>query len=213
MTASRNHAGAAQPRRRLRAGGAGESSLAPSPPENGKAEADSGPPVMATPDIASWAENAAAGDMLVYATRPWLPVASPAAAFLRRLAEQGVVTLTQKRRHDLAGWFDYRATRTARAFCERPPRRAQTSPKSAALSAEVAAINALLPVLNRYARFNRPCPTDAQLGFLTGMPRDRIAPTIAALKRENMIRVLAAKAPTLRIVVMVESGYRTGIVA
>ena len=103
MTASRNHAGAAQPRRRLRAGGAGGSSLAPSPPENTKAEADSGPPVMATPDVATWADQARTGDMLVYATRPWLPVASPAAAFLRRLAEQGVVTLTQKRRHDLDG--------------------------------------------------------------------------------------------------------------
>ena len=162
--------------------------------------------------IETWLAIAKAGDRFLYATRPCLPAGSQGALRMRTLAEQGLVYLVKKRSDLLRGEWCYYAERSTKSARDirplREPRHdVRTTPD------DVSAINVLLPILKKAARFGRPCPTDVQLAERAKLPREVIQPTIDAMRTMNIIRVLPAKAPTLRFVEIVETGHKTGLIA
>ena len=79
-------------------------------------------------------------------------------------------------------------------------------------NADVDAMNAVLPLLQRAARFARPCPTDAHMAERVGLTGAEVASAILSLADANVIRVRAMPAPTLRMVTIVATGHRTGLV-
>lgn len=170
--------------------------------------------VVASPDrILGWAEIAQPGDQFVYASRAYLPSGSEGAKAAYDLATRGLVHLKQRR---IAGSIatNYVAERTSAAWKPKQPKLPRSAPPAIrSADAEAAAINALLPVLQRAARFGRPCPTDAQLATRCGLSRGDVKAAIAAMELMNMVRVIAVKAPTLRMVTIVSTGHRTGLVA
>lgn len=159
--------------------------------------------------ITAWAKAARSGDVFVYATRASLPPSSPGAKLVRKLAENGLVMLTQARLPDRAA-RNYRATRTSKSW----PRAAASKPASDVLvENEAATIDALLPHLMRAARFGLPCPTDAQLARKARVDRAGVPPLLAAMAEMNIILIETMRAPTFRRVTIIETGHRTGIVA
>ncbi|WP_231420892.1 hypothetical protein [Sphingomonas sp. Leaf205] len=162
--------------------------------------------------IETWLAVAKAGDRFLYATRPFLPAGSQGALRMRTLSEQGLVHLVQKRSDLLSSDWCYYAERSTKPVLDarqlREPRHdVRTVPD------DVSAINVLLPILKKAARFGRPCPTDVQLAERARLPRDAVQPAIDAMRTMNIIRVLPAKAPTLRFVEIVETGHKTGLIA
>lgn len=169
--------------------------------------------VIASVDqIETWLAIAKAGDRFLYATRPFLPAGSQGAVRMRTLSEQGLVHLIQKR-SDLwpSDWCYYAERSTKSARDVRPLREPRHDVRT--VPDDISAINVLLPILKKAARFGRPCPTDVQLGERAQLPRDAVQPAIEAMRTMNIIRVLPAKAPTLRLVEIVETGHKTGLVA
>lgn len=169
--------------------------------------------VFATTDqLEIWASAARAGDEFAYVTRctRMLPAKSPIAALARDLAERGMVALVQ--RPIEGGARNYVAQRTRKQWREPGAGAPFAERVSRFATAEAAAIDALQPLLERCARFGRPCPTDAQLSQRTGIPRDEIRSALAAMDSLGIIRVAAAPAPTLRQITIVATGHRTGMV-
>ena len=106
---------------------------------------------VAKPDrIDAWVEGAEAGDRLIYASRPFLPVASAGAARLRELAKRGLVFLTAPRSTIDASHFDYTATRSSKQLASAKPARPVLELRS--VDAEAAIVDALLPWLERFAQ-------------------------------------------------------------
>ncbi|VVT20435.1 conserved hypothetical protein [Sphingomonas aurantiaca] len=162
--------------------------------------------------IETWLAIAKAGDRFLYATRPFLPAGSQGALRMRTLAEQGLVYLVKKRSDLLPGEWCYYAERSTKSAREvRPLREPRHDVRT--VPDDISAINVLLPILKKAARFGRPCPTDVQLAERAQLPRDAVQPAIDAMRTMNIIRVLPAKAPTLRLVEIVETGHKTGLVA
>jgi len=168
--------------------------------------------IASVDQIENWLAIAKSGDKFTYATRPFLPASSLGAERMRTLSDQGLVHLLRKRSDLIAGEWCYYAQRSSKsASAVRPLREprhdVRTTPD------DVSAINVLLPILKKAARFGRPCPTDVQLAERAQLPREVIQPTIDAMRTMNIIRVLPAKAPTLRFVEIVETGHKTGLIA
>ncbi|MES3154362.1 hypothetical protein [Sphingomonas faeni] len=162
--------------------------------------------------IETWLAIAKAGDRFLYATRPFLPAGSQGALRMRTLSEQGLVHLVQKRSDLLRGEWCYYAERSTKSARDiRPLREPRHDVRT--VPDDISAINVLLPILKKAARFGRPCPTDVQLAERAQLPRDAVQPAIDAMRTMNIIRVLPAKAPTLRLVEIVETGHKTGLVA
>jgi len=162
--------------------------------------------------IETWLAIAKAGDRFLYATRPFLPAGSQGALRMRTLAEQGLVYLVKKRSDLLPAEWCYYAERSTKSAREvRPLREPRHDVRT--VPDDISAINVLLPILKKAARFGRPCPTDVQLAERAQLPRDAVQPAIDAMRTMNIIRVLPAKAPTLRLVEIVETGHKTGLVA
>jgi len=171
---------------------------------------DEAPGVVASAaQINQWAENAKAGDRFVYASRSsLLPRGSEGGRTARDLLDRGLVRHEQRR--IAAGSINYAVIRTSKPWeVARPTRRERTGP---AISGEAAAVDALFPILVRFARFNRPCPTDAQLAGRAGVTLDVVKPALAAMQIANMIRIKGVKAPTLRIVEICGTGHITGMI-
>lgn len=158
--------------------------------------------------IDAWMTMAIAGDRFVYATRSFLPAKSAGAARMRQLDERGLVKLTQQRRADLPDIFNYIATRTSVDSAMRRPVRHTIGARI--IDAEPTLVDALLPVLDRAAKFKRPCPTDHQLAERSGLSVAEVAAGLEALTHAGLIRVFAAPRPTLRRVVIVATGQQTG---
>lgn len=161
--------------------------------------------------IDAWMGTARAGDTFTYATRPFLPASSPGAKRMRDLSGRGLVKLTQARCAPGVSLFYYRATRTSAPTPLERPVRPQLS--ATVIDAEAALVDALLPVLERAARFGRPCPTDKQLAQKSGLAVEQIAAAMQALVLANLIRVHQAPRPTLRRVTIVATGVQTGLAA
>ena len=164
--------------------------------------------------VNAWLEVAAPGDRLNYAVRPWLPAGHPTAALLRNLQAQGLVNLFQKRSDLFAGEFAYFAERTTRGVSQavREEARAVLAARRDD-SGDHALADRLLPLLTRAAQFGRPCPTDKYLASRLQVHPDSMPAAFTALRARRDIVVHPAPAPTLRRVVILSTGARTGIVA
>ncbi|MGT2514778.1 hypothetical protein ACVOMT_11570 [Sphingomonas panni] len=163
--------------------------------------------------IVAWLLCAKQGDEFVYATRCGLPPASPGAKAAREAQALGLVTLFQRA---VPGRKErnYVARRTAK-----PMPVLTTTPSPAAandvpqVDEEARAVSAVLNLLRRAAKFQRPCPTDFALARRAGVARDDIKRVMDLLSTMGLIRVQRAPAPTLRQVTIVGTGHRTGLVA
>ena len=178
------------------------------------AEHDEAPGVVASPTrIDAWMEVAQKGDVFLYATRSCLPVNSAGAKHMRDLAGRGLVILTQPRSTLDPTVFNYRAQRTSQATAmTRPARSLLVAPSTALVDDEAMIVDALLPVLERFAAHGRPCPTDKQLAEKARLTEDEVKVGLAAMVVAHLIKVLGCAAPTYRRVVIVGSGAITGIV-
>lgn len=172
--------------------------------------------IVATAEqIFAWAEHSKPGAEFIYATRCYLPIGSRGADAARTLSERGLAHLKQRK---IPGsmQYNYVAERSSAPWSQildRP--RKGLSPGWAAkrdADEDAGAINALLPILQRHARFGRPCPTDAQLSERAGVDLQSVKVAMTAMVATGAIRIDGVKAPTLRIVTIVATGHRTGMV-
>nr|WP_314471099.1 hypothetical protein [uncultured Sphingomonas sp.] len=164
--------------------------------------------------IDAWMAVAKAGDRFVYASRMVLPRVCAGAARMRELAERKLVLLVRPRSTLDPTIFNYTAIRTAVPSALTRPVRDKLSVPSAPLAHdEAAAVNALLPVLERFASKGRPCPTDRQLAERAGLSPDAIAPTLAAMVAGHLIHVQGVRAPTYRRILILSTGAITGLAA
>ena len=173
---------------------------------------DEAPGVVASVErIDAWMAVARSGDRFVYATRLCLPVVSAGAKRMRDLAARDLVLLTRPRSAIDPSIFCYTATRSSKPTALTLPVR----PRLVApiVEAESAVVDALLPILDRAARFGRPCPTDRQLAERARLPVETIQAGLLALSAAGMIRIHAAPRPTIRRVTIVATGAQTGIAA
>ncbi len=169
--------------------------------------------VVAAPErIAAWLVCAKAGDEFVYATRCGLPVASPGAKAAREACALGLVQLFQRGVPGLRQ-RNYVARRTAKPM----PVAREAEPAAANdlrhVDDEARALNAVLDLLSRAARFQRPCPTDFALARRAKVAREDIERVMDLLQTMGLIRVRRAPPPTLRQVTIVGTGQRTGLMA
>jgi hypothetical protein len=173
---------------------------------------DEAPGVVATPaQIDAWMEVAKEGDRMLYATRACLPVGSRGAARMRDLGKRGLVQLTQARSTLDRTVFNYMATRTgAPSALTKPVRPVLGVPAVAIVDNEAAIVDALLPVLTRFAQHGRPCPTDRQLAVRADLTEAEVKAGLAAMSAAHLIRVQGCAAPTYRRVLIVATGQITG---
>jgi len=191
-----------------------EASVPPAPVSLDYADDRSGR-VASIAEVDSWLAYAEAGDVFTYSVRStWLPISAPGKRRLYALAIQGLVTLSQKPSDLIEGAKAYRAQRTSVPLP--PPEPAPVPRAKLSLAApviavdEAAAIDLLLPIVQRAAKYGRPCPTDAQLADRTGIPRDDIPAALAAMKAARLIKIEGTSAPTLRLITILATGQRTG---
>lgn len=177
------------------------------------AEHDEAPGVVASPmRIDAWMEVAQKGDVFLYATRSCLPVNSSGAKHMRELAGRGLVILTQPRSTLDPTVFNFRAQRTSKPTAmTRPGRPVLVAPSAKLVDDEAAIVDALLPVLQRFAERGRPCPTDKQLAERARLTEDEVKAGLDAMVVAHLIKVLGCAAPTNRRIVIVGSGAITGI--
>lgn len=173
---------------------------------------DEAPGIVASPTrIDAWMETAKAGDTFLYATRACLPIGSAGAKRMRDLSDRGLVMLTRTRAPLDPTVFNYKAVRTSKPCALTKPAR----PKLCAVAgpvvpAEAASIDALLPVLTRFASRGRPCPTDKQLAERASLSADAVPDVLAAMIASNLIRVEGVSAPTYRRILILSTGAMTG---
>lgn len=173
---------------------------------------DEAPGVVASPErIDAWMRVAKAGDTFLYATRATLPIGSAGKKRMLDLAERELVCLTRPRSKLDPTLFNYTATRTSKpSALTRPVRDVLRAPAAMVIEQEAASVDALLPVLTRFASSGRPCPTDRQLAERAGLARDAIPAVLAAMVEANLIRIVGAPAPTNRRIYIISTGAITG---
>ena len=171
--------------------------------------------VASIAEVDRWLAYAETGDVFVYAVRTaWLPITAPGKRRLYALAIQGLVVLSQKPSDLIEGAKAYRAQRSSKPLP--PPEPAPTPRAKLSLSApviavdEAAAIDKLLPIVMRAAKYGRPCPTDAQMADRSGLARDAIPATLAAMQAARLVKIEGTSAPTLRLITILATGHRTG---
>jgi hypothetical protein len=164
--------------------------------------------------INAWLAVAKPGDRFIYATRQTLPIASAGRLRMLDLQKQGLVSLVRPRSPLDPTVFNYTATRTttpsAVTRLERPRLAAKVEPIA---DGEAAVIDALLPVLERFARYGRPCPTDRQLAAKAELTEGDVKAGLEAMASAHLIRVQGCAAPTYRRIIILSNGLITGIAA
>jgi hypothetical protein len=164
--------------------------------------------------INAWMAVAKPGDRFVYATRQTLPIGSAGKKRMLDLAERGLVTLVRPRSTIDPTIFNYTAYRTAKPDPLARPSRTKLGIASEPIAdGEAAVIDALLPVLERFARYGRPCPTDLQLAEKAGLTDEAVKTGLVAMVAANLIRIHGCAAPTYRRVLILSTGLITGIAA
>lgn len=173
---------------------------------------DEAPGVVASPErIEAWIEVAKQGDVFTYATRLCLPVNSAGAKRMRQLEALGLVVLTRPRSTLDPTVFNYRAQRTGKATpMTRPVRPVLVAPSAKLVDDEAVIVDALLPVLERFASHARPCPTDKQLADKARLTEEAVKVGLEAMVAAHLIKVLGCAAPTYRRVVILGTGAITG---
>lgn len=174
---------------------------------------DEAPGIVAAPErIDAWMEVAKEGDRFLYATRACLPVGSRGAARMRDLAARGLVELSRPRSTLDPSVFNYQARRTAKPTAlTKPERPVLAVPAVALVEDEAAIVDALLPLLTRFAQHGRPCPTDRQLATKARLSEDAVKSGLIAMSAAHLIRIQRVSAPTLRRVVILATGQITGL--
>lgn len=191
---------------------AGVSPLAPAP--SGSMFDEMTGMVAGVDRINAWLAVAKPGDRFIYATRMMLPSASAGAARMRELAKRGLVTLVRPRSTLDPTIFNYTAYRTSVPTALMRPARPRLAVAAEPIAdGEAAVIDALLPVLERFARYGRPCPTDRQLADKAGLAEDDVKSGLEAMVAANLIRVHGCAAPTYRRIFILSTGLITGIAA
>jgi hypothetical protein len=177
------------------------------------AEHDEAPGIVASPArIDAWMEVAKTGDVFLYATRLCLPVNSAGAKHMRALASRGLVVLTRPRSTLDPSVFHYRAHRTdVPTALTRPARPVLVAPSAKLVDDEAAIVDALFPVLERFAQHGRPCPTDKQLAGKAKLTEAAVKAGLEAMVAAHLIKVLGCAAPTYRRIVIVGTGAITGL--
>jgi hypothetical protein len=197
---------------RVCAEGAGVSPLVPAP--SGSMFDETTGMVAGVDRIDAWLAVAKPGDRFIYATRLTLPIASAGAARMRELHKRGLVTLVRPRSALDPTVFNYTAFRTATPWILARPERPRLAITAEPIADdEAATIDALLPVLERFARYGRPCPTDRQLADKAGLTEAAVKAGLEAMIAANLIRVSGCAAPTYRRILILSSGLITGIAA
>ena len=165
--------------------------------------------------INAWMAVANPGDRFIYASRSsLLPGASAGAARMRDLQGRKLVMLFQARSTLDATRTNYIAVRTAVPDALAKPVRPRLALSSAPIAEdEAASIDALLPVLERFAAKGRPCPTDKQLAERAGIATAMVQPTLDAMVAAHLIRIEGARGPTNRRVLILSTGAITGLAA
>ncbi|WP_242095436.1 hypothetical protein [Sphingomonas sp. CROZ-RG-20F-R02-07] len=182
------------------------------------ASVDAARGIVASPDqILAWLQAAGYGDRLIYATRTCLPAGSPGAAQVRKLYTHGMVLPSRARHPAHRDEWDYFVQRTSRPLdlvCEPRPERPKLALTTAVLvDDEAAIVDALLPVISRFASHGRPCPTDKQLADKARLTEGAVKAGLQAMAAANLIRVQGCAAPTYRRIIILASGAITGIAA
>ncbi len=174
---------------------------------------DCAPGIVALPEwIDAWMEVAKPGDRFLYATRCGLPIGNPGAGRMRELADRGLVELTQQRSALDRSVHNYFARRTEKPTAlAKPDRPKLVAPSAPLADDEATIIDALLPVLERFANHGRPCPTDKQLAARARLTEDAVKAGLVAMTAAHLIGVQKVAAPTLRRIVIIASGARTGL--
>lgn len=175
--------------------------------------------VYATPEqLLGWVGGARKGDEFAYATRcvSLLPGGRKVAGTVTDLYQRGYVVPVQRR---IPGGFDknYVVQRTGKVWKAPEPESDGLRGKKPSVVVvdemqEVEAVNTLLAVLDRFARFGRPCPTDAQLADRAGMSKAQVKASLELLRGTGAIVIASAPAPTLRKITIVATGHSTGMV-
>ncbi|EZP57242.1 hypothetical protein BW41_00085 [Sphingomonas sp. RIT328] len=197
---------------RVCAEGAGASPSAPAPSDSMHDELTG--LVAGVARIDAWLAVAKPGDRFIYATRLTLPIASAGAARMRDLAKRGLVTLVRPRSTLDPTVFNYTAYRTSTPTAATKLERPRLAAKVETIAdSEAAVIDALLPVLERFARYGRPCPTDRQLAAKAGLSEEDVKAGLEAMASAHLIRVQGCAAPTYRRIIILSSGLVTGIAA
>jgi hypothetical protein len=176
-------------------------------------QVDEAPGMIATvAQVDAWMERAKPGDVFVYVTGTSLPIRAGGAKRMRDLADRGLVYLTQKRLAPGSPVTNYRAMRSEKPCAlTRPERPVLAAPSAALVDDEAAIVDALLPVLTRYAQHGRPCPTDRQLASKARLTEAAVKDGLTAMTAAHLIRITRVSAPTLRRVVIVATGQITGL--
>jgi hypothetical protein len=177
------------------------------------ADYDEAPGIVASPArIDAWMEIAKKGDVFTYATRLCLPVNSAGAKRMRELAKLGLVMLTRPRSVVDPTVFNYRAVRTEKATpLTRPERAVLVAPSAKLVNGEAAIVDALLPVLERFAQHARPCPTDKQLAAKAVLTEAEVKDGLVAMTAAHLIKIVGCAAPTYRRIVIFSTGAITGL--
>lgn len=188
---------------------------APRAPASSGVIIDEFPGIVASVDrIDAWMALAKPGDRFVYATRMSLPRVSAGAARMRELAARDLVHLVRPRSTIDPTIFNYTAIRSSvPSALTRPERPKLGVPPALLTHDEAAAVDALLPILERFASKGRPCPTDKQLAERSGLSFAAIAPTLAAMVASHLIRIQGARGPTNRRILILSTGAITGLAA
>jgi hypothetical protein len=176
---------------------------------------DEAPGIVAAPDrIDAWMAIAKPGDRFVYASRLCLPVASRGAKRMRDLAARGLVDLCRPRSKIDPTIFNYTAQRTSKPTAlVKPDRPRLVVPSAALVDDEAAIVDALLPVLARFAAHGRPCPTDRQLAEKARLTEDAVKLGLPAMVSAHLILIHGCSAPTYRRITILSTGQMTGIAA
>ena len=189
--------------------------LTPRTPASSGVIIDEFPGIVASVErIDAWMAVAKPGDRFVYASRMSLPRVSAGAARMRELAARDLVHLVRPRSTIDPTIFNYTAIRSSvPSALTRPERPKLGVPPVPLTHDEAAAIDALLPILERFASKGRPCPTDKQLAERSGLSFDAVAPTLAAMVAGHLIRIQGARGPTNRRILILSTGAITGLAA
>jgi hypothetical protein len=158
--------------------------------------------------LQAWAETAEAGARCVYARVDRLPRGCPIGELSRRLANEGSIVLLPQTRRE-AGLYDYVAKRTALSLLVEP-----SSPQSRrdenALAPETRLV---LEHLSREADQGAPCSSNRRLANACGLrDQDQASYQVKKLRRLGFILVEQVPVEPGRVVTIVETGARTGLV-
>ena len=176
---------------------------------------DEAPGIVASPDrIDAWMEVAKEGDRFLYATRAYLPAGSRGAARMRELAVRGLVEFSRPRSTLDPSVFNYQARRTAKPTAMTKPERPKLALSPVSLvDGEAAIVDALLPIVSRFARHGRPCPTDKQLAERASLSEAEVVAGLRAMVASHLIVIHGCAGPTNRRIVIVATGHITGLAA